>query len=115
MFENPLFIIPFLTGIIFSVAGSIMLRFPPKKINSLYGYRTPSSMKSIERWNFAQEYSSKEIIKLGVILTTCCLFSFLSPFDNFTNMIIGLSLMVVLVIILFWRVEKAIKTKFEKE
>jgi hypothetical protein len=83
MFENPLFIIPFLTGIIFSAAGSITLRFPPKKINSLYGYR--SSMKSIERWNFAQEYFSKEIIKLGVILTTCCLFSFLSPFDNFTN------------------------------
>ena len=115
MFENSLFIIPLLTGITFSLAGFIMLKFPPKKINSLYGYRTASSMKSNERWSFAQNYSSKEMIKLGFILAACCVFGFLPIFDNFTNMIIGLTLMIMTTIILLLRVEKAIKNKFDKE
>lgn len=114
MIENPLFLIPLSMGIVFSLAGFITLKFPPKEINSLYGYRTRSSMKSIERWNFAQSYSSKQMIKLGVILTACCLFGFLTIFDNFTNMIIGLSFMIIIVIILTLRVEKAIRKKFGK-
>lgn len=114
MFENLLFIIPLSMGIVFSLAGLITLKFPPQKINSLYGYRTPSSMKSDERWSFAQSYSSKEMIKLGLILSACSLFGFLTTFDNFTNMIIDLILMIIMVIILLLRVEKAIKNKFDK-
>jgi len=48
-FDNPLFLIPSTSGLIFILAGFIMLKFPPKKINSLYGYRTSSSMKNQER------------------------------------------------------------------
>lgn len=32
--------------------------FPPKSINSAYGYRTANSMKSQAKWDFAQKYSS---------------------------------------------------------
>ena len=49
---------PFLTGLIFFFAAIIMYYYPPKEINSLYGYRTSSSMKSEERWDFAQRFSS---------------------------------------------------------
>lgn len=114
MLENPLFLIPLLTGVIFSFAGFIMLKFPPKKINVLYGYRTANSMKSEERWKFAQTYSSKEMIKLELVLTTCCLLGFLSISNNIINFIIGLSLMIAMVILLFFRVEKAIIKKFDK-
>ena len=48
-----------LVGIVFILAGSIMYVFPPKKINSFYGYRTASSMQSQQKWNFAQTYSAK--------------------------------------------------------
>jgi len=61
--ENPLFIIPILTGFIFSAAGLIMFKYPPKIINSLYGYRTLISMKSQERWDFAQRYSAQKLIE----------------------------------------------------
>ena len=57
-FDNPLFLIPVMTGVIFIVAGWIMMKFPPKDINSLYGYRTKNSMKNKERWAFAQKYSA---------------------------------------------------------
>lgn len=64
-FENPLFLLPILVGPIFMIAGIVMLLFPPKKINYLYGYRTKNSMKNIDRWNFAQNYSAKIMIWTG--------------------------------------------------
>ncbi len=33
--------------------------FPPKKMNALYGYRTPRSKKNQGNWDFAQKYSAR--------------------------------------------------------
>ncbi len=115
IFENPLMNITFFVGLIFILAGVIMLKFPPKKINSLYGYRTTNSMKNQDRWKFAQNYSSKEMIKLGLILMSTTIIGFITNFDNLTNMFIGLGLMILTVILLIIRVENAIKKKFSNE
>ena len=111
--KNPLIHIPFSVGLIFIAAGFIMFRFPPKTINSIYGYRTTKSMESQEKWDFSQKYSSIEMMKLGLILSISSLLGFITTFNNFTNMIIGLGLMLLMVITLIWRVEKAIKEKFK--
>ena len=58
---GPFLILDALTGIILIVVGFILLKYPPKEINSLYGYRTEKSMKSQEAWDFAQIFSSKLI------------------------------------------------------
>jgi uncharacterized membrane protein len=113
--DNPLFLIPFTTGLIFIIAGFILLKFPPKKINSLYGYRTNSSMKNKERWNFAQKYSAIELTKLGGLLTLSGLLGFLYRPSGKTALFLGLGLMILMVVILLLRVEKSIKRKFEKE
>ena len=42
---------------------------PPQKINDLYGYRTPRSMKSLAVWKEANRYSSNAL--LAVALITC--------------------------------------------
>lgn len=65
---KPLFLINFLTGAIFIIVALIQLKFPPKKINSLYGYRTKNSMKSQETWDFAQLYSAKLMLRFGGLL-----------------------------------------------
>ncbi|HEK18841.1 MAG: hypothetical protein C0154_12695 [Mucilaginibacter sp.] len=44
------------------------MRFRPKKINSLYGYRTPLSMKNQQNWDEGNRYSAQLMLKLGVIL-----------------------------------------------
>lgn len=62
------FIGPQLIGAVFLLAGFIQKKYPPKKINNLYGYRMPSSMKSQERWDEANRFSTIYIIKLGTIL-----------------------------------------------
>jgi len=113
--DNPLFLIPAMTGLIFVMAGIIMLKFPPKDINSLYGYRTKRSMQNKERWTFAQKYSAIEMTKLGGLLTLIGLIGFFFKPTGKTGMLMGLGLMIIMVIILFLRVENAIKKRFNKE
>ena len=50
---------------VFLFCGLLMLKFPPKKINPLYGYRTLASMRSEEAWKFAQKLSARRFILLA--------------------------------------------------
>lgn len=48
--------------------------FPPKTINSWYGYRTVRSMKNEKNWKLAQKYSANlSILILGIIFITQCI------------------------------------------
>ena len=114
-FENPLFIIPISSGVIFVITGYIMLKFPPKKINPLYGYRTPNSMKNQERWDFAQRYSALEMIKCGALMCFVGLLGLIVYPDHMLAMFLGLGLLFLIVILLFIRVERAISRKFKQE
>ena len=58
----------FLVGLFFSLAALITMKFPPKKINGIYGYRTSRSMKSQENWDIAQRYSSRLMLKQGLVM-----------------------------------------------
>jgi hypothetical protein len=69
-------------------------------------------MENQEKWDFAQNYSSKEMMKLGFLLFMCSCLNLMINFDNFTKMFIGLGLMILVVILLLLRVEKAIRIKF---
>jgi len=70
-------------------------------------------MKSKERWDFAQLYSSKEMIKLGLLLALSGVLGLIVTPKPEIGMIIGLGLMILVVIALIVRVEKAIKKKFK--
>jgi len=109
---NDLLRIPLFTGFVFALVGFFLFTFPPKKINGLYGYRTSSSMKSQERWDFAQIYSSKEMIKIGIILMLLSLTGFLFSVGGEKNSFVGLIMMIAAVGSLFARVERGIKYKF---
>ena len=112
--NNHLFTLPILCGGIFLVTGFVLLQFPPKKINSLYGYRTARSMRSQEAWDFAQKFSAKLLMKYGVALMIVSLLSFFTDFSNDTNLIIGFVFLFAVVILLFFQVEKELKTFFSQ-
>lgn len=59
-----IFIISFMILLI----GYLMYKYPPKKINFLVGYRTFSSMKNKEMWDFAHEYCGKIWMILGLMM-----------------------------------------------
>ncbi len=71
--------------------------FPPKKINSFYGYRTMASKKSIKHWEVANKVSSKLLLVVaGVMLVEGIVFStyFDKNFEKITLMtlVIGLTI-----------------------
>ena len=107
---NPLFIIPIIVGIIFLIAGFLLFKFPPKKINGLYGYRTYRSMKNQENWDFAQICAGKEMLKMGLFLGMCSGLTFFFDTKEITNIFLALSLVIVTTIVLFIRVERKLKS-----
>jgi uncharacterized membrane protein len=109
--EN-LFFMPFLIGIIFSNTALIMYRFPVKKINYLFGYRTKNSMKNQQIWNFSQKFSSIKMLQSGLFLVV---FSFLGMVfhpDEKVQLIVGIGLSILVCVFLFYTTEKAIKKNF---
>lgn len=54
-------------SILFIVFGFILMKYPPKSINSMYGYRTPFSMKNQDTWDISQKHSGLLMLLLGVI------------------------------------------------
>ncbi|MBB5396953.1 SdpI family protein [Mucilaginibacter sp. AK015] len=113
---------PHLIGLIFILAGMIQKRYPPKEINSLYGYRTALSMKNQQNWDEGNRYSTALIIKCGwalvvagLVITGLLKLVMLSA--QITALIkVGLMLAgaFVTVIILFRATEKHLKNKFEQ-
>ena len=110
---DSLILIPFLIGPIFLITGIIILIFPPKNINSFYGYRTTKSRENQESWNFAQTYFAKEVIKVGVILLLSSTLGLVFNLNDTYETSIGLTLILAAVIILIRRVENALTAKFD--
>ncbi len=110
--QNPLFITLVLTGISFMIIRMIISKFPPKKINKFYGYRTKSSMKSQERWDFAQEFSNDLMLKYGILLTLIGIGGYFISMSEVVSVFISIAVILILVFTMFYQTEKAIKEKF---
>ena len=106
------FNISLLVGVVFLVAAAIMLKFPPKKINHLYGYRTSKSMKSQSAWDFAQRFSSINMIKFSVGMIVFGIVDVLFITDKAISLNVGMVLTLTTVIYIFYTTEKQLKNKF---
>jgi len=101
-----------ITGGIFAITSMISYIFPPKKINFLYGYRTSSSMKSEERWRFAQRFSAIAMLQSGLAMLLVAGFVSVSKFSEAVNTVIAWTVLIAAIAFLFIRTEHAIKRKF---
>lgn len=59
-------ILHLIVGPILLFVSLLMKIWPPKKINSFYGYRTPRSMKNQFAWDEANGYSADLLMWAGV-------------------------------------------------
>ncbi|MES2064447.1 MAG: SdpI family protein [Bacteroidota bacterium] len=113
---------PHFIGVIFILAGLIQKRFPPKEINSLYGYRTTLSMKNQQNWDEGNRYSTTLIIKCGwvlvitgIIITGLLMLVPVSPeARTLTKVILMLLGAFGTVIILFRATEKHLRNTFDQ-
>jgi uncharacterized membrane protein len=89
-----------------------MVCFPPQKINHLYGYRTPKSMKSQKHWDFAQKTASKKIIIYGVYFLFISFAGLFMPLHNNYLALLAIAVVIILSILFIIDVEIALKKKF---
>ena len=95
------------------IISFIYFKYPPKKNNYLYGYRTKRSMQNNETWTFANKCAAKLLINFSI----CSLFIppflyFLYPENNF---IITIIIHTVLILSVLYFTELQLKIKFKKE
>ena len=99
----------FLVGFVFALAAYLTLRFPPKKINQIYGYRTKRSMSSQENWDIAQKFSSQLMLKQGLIMLALACILVVLPIHEIVSVIISVALLIGSVTVLFVQTEKRLK------
>lgn len=91
--------------------GWLLKKFPPKKINHLYGYRTQWSMKNEATWEAANTYSSLVFFKVSLysFFIPVALY-FLYPQQNVLFTIITNTLLLLYVL---YATEKHLKARFD--
>lgn len=57
-----------LVPVVMITSGYTMRKYPPKKINGAFGYRTARSMKNQDTWNFAHRFFGERWQKIGMIM-----------------------------------------------
>lgn len=107
-----IFQIPFACGCFFLLAAAAMHLIPPKKINYLYGYRTPASMASPERWEFAQTYSTRQMVKGALVMMLFSLVGIAFPDTEALHVTIGIVLLLACAAYIFIATERGIKKRF---
>lgn len=50
------------------IFGVVFLRWPPRDINGVYGYRTARSMASQAAWDFAHAYFGRLWLRVGAVM-----------------------------------------------
>ena len=93
--------------------GWLLKKFPPKKINHLYGYRTQRSMKNQATWEAANTYSSLVFFKVSLysFFIPVALY-FLYPQQNVLFTIITNTLLLLYVL---YATENHLKASFDTQ
>lgn len=97
------------TGPIFLILGLILSRFPPRKINPLFGYRTVRSMRNQASWDLAQVVSSREMVKAGIVQSLCGLSGLIGSCNGNGFVLLGVGILLLTVVAMFIRVERKLK------
>jgi len=106
---NSYTILTLLTGIVFVMAGWILKKFPPRKINLMYGYRTRLSMKNQESWEAGNRYSAKMMLRSGTLLMLISPAGSFLPFSEISGIIAGLILLLGVCLTVYFLTENHLK------
>ena len=102
------------------VVGRMSWKHCSKNINSLIGYRTTRSMKSMDTWKFAHEYCGKLWWKLGWLIMILTALMYITLYQSNDNMIgiagvVLITIQCTVLIISIYPTEKALKEHFNDD
>ncbi len=115
-----MFVCDLLVPILMIVAGNMMWKHSPEKINGIIGYRTARSMKNKDTWNFAHDYCGRLWWKIGWIMLLPSIVIQI-PFYHASENIIGIlgailcTIQCIVLIASIFPTERALKRTFTDE
>lgn len=103
----------FTTNGLFFLISVLFWKFPPKKINSIYGYKTPKAMLNQQIWDFANSTFNKSLLiytgfSFIAVLTFVTFFKIVLTWQPMALVILSLVVSVV-------KTEKALSINFTDE
>lgn len=101
-------------GPLMVILAIIFKKFPPKRINWIYGYRTSYSMRSQEVWDEANRFSINLMIGMGIILSMIQMILYFTAKEKF-QLIFTLILLVALFVAMMIITEKHLKKHFDED
>jgi uncharacterized membrane protein len=107
-----MFLPQFILSLVFVLAGLIMQRYPPQKINPVYGYRTRRSMQSPEAWKYAQRISSRRMVLSGLAGLIMFFAAWLLDFSEGAQAFLMFATLLLMIVYVFYTVERNLKKKF---
>lgn len=69
------------------IFGVVFLRWPPREINGVFGYRTARSMASQAAWDFAHAYMGKLWLRVGAVMMVLSVPAMLPCMGKSENMV----------------------------
>ncbi|MBE9601952.1 SdpI family protein [Pedobacter sp. MC2016-24] len=94
------------------VISLIFRIFPPKNINSFYGYRTNNSMKDEESWKYGNRISSTiMVLGFGTLVIQKVLFIVIFPNMGLLNAILFLGITFITLILTFLITESYLRSR----
>lgn len=112
---DPFVLITALTGSTFLLAAAIQYKFPPKRINHFYGYRTKNSMQNQECWNFAQRYSAVQMMRTATAIIALGALSWVFDYTPPYPLAMGLGITVLFPAVMIIKIEKELIRQFPKD
>ncbi|MCM1263596.1 MAG: SdpI family protein [Bacillus sp. (in: Bacteria)] len=115
-----IFVCDLLIPVTMIIAGNMMWKHTPEKINGIIGYRTTRSMKNIDTWRFAQDYCGRLWWKIGWIMLLPSVVAHL-PFYHGTEDTIGTvaailcTIQCLILVSAIFPTERALKRTFTEE
>jgi len=113
--EATLTLVTFKIGMMLFIVGLLFIMFPPKNINSFYGYRTTNSRRNLDTWKVANSYSAILMSIEGLILAVIGLLTTFFNDNKAIETALGVGLMFSSFIILVVATEKHLNKLFDED
>lgn len=113
-----MFIIDMMLPLMMIAFGKLFLKYPPKEINAVFGYRTSRSMKNKDTWEFAHRYCGKLWYRCGWVMlpvSVAALLPAIGKSEGVTGIVGGIICAAQTLVLIgsIYPVEKALKKKFD--
>lgn len=115
MISEEIFFAHLYCGPLILILTFIFMKYPPKNINSLYGYRTIRSMKNQDVWKTANTISVKYLFQASLATTIFQAFGIASANKDTDYILYAYTFLIISIGASIWITEARLNQLFDKQ